>query len=117
MISLDRFRRELGSDCPGTEAEVAELFHQLGVVADVVVASLRGRGPRGPTHHGPARRLTDRRADACGVEPIVRSQRSGAGEAVDRLDERSAIIEYDAKVPGDPAYAVTQKQSRRTRNR
>ena len=36
MITLERFRRELGGACPEADAEALAVFEQLSIVADVV---------------------------------------------------------------------------------
>ncbi len=117
MITLERFRRELGPDCPSTEAEVVALFEQLGVVADVVVASLRSGWPRAATHDASVHRASARRAHACDARPLERAHASAVSDAAERFEERAAILEYDAKLPRGAAEVTARKQSRRKRGR
>ena len=117
MITLERFRRELGSDCPSTEAEVVALFEQLGVVADVVVASLRSRAPRAANRDASVHRASARRAHACDARPLGRTHASAASDDVERFEERAAILEFDAKLPREAAEVKARKQSRRKRGR
>lgn len=115
MITLERFRRELGADCPEAEAEVLAVFEQLGVVADVVVASLRDRPRRTSAHERPDRHHADRRAHACDAGPLERLRENIGTESAERFEERAAILEFDANLPRGPAEAAARKQSRRKR--
>lgn len=115
MITLERFRRELGAECPDADSEVVALFEQLSVVADVVVASLRDRPRRAPSQQRPHRHEADRRAHACDARPLDRLRENAGTETAERFEERAAILEFDANLPRGTAEAAARKQSRRKR--
>ncbi|MBK7976538.1 MAG: hypothetical protein IPK07_25810 [Deltaproteobacteria bacterium] len=115
MITLERFRRELGGACPEADAEALAVFEQLSIVADVVVASLRGRPRRTSAHERQDRHQVDRRAHACDVTPLDRLRENIGAETAEGFEERAAILEFDGNLPRGQAEAAARKQSRRKR--
>lgn len=103
MISLERFRRELGADCPATEAELRELYEQMSTLASVAVGALRSGTGLGGKGSGASRR--DARSPSA----------DGDGQGIDDMDlqERAAILEFDGRLDRREAERLAARMSKR----
>lgn len=120
MLSIQRCRRILGDHAPSTDGEIEKLRDELSALAEIVTDRVASSSSAGSLTDAPAQPVgpnqeTETPDDGPGYHDTVRLV-----DDADRaeIEERAAIMEYDANRPRAEAerFAVIDFCERRARH-